>query len=120
MSIKDVRVDTAFDLQTPDSRNKNIMHVVALKPCGCTGPLMGLVGRIRVTQWPAPSQLPERPRGTPEDAGLWGAYPERRRSSSAIALAWSPEDAAAELRSWWGMRNVRTAIRRSERKRAVT
>lgn len=119
MAIKDVRVDTAFDLQAPEQRNKNMYYVVALKPCGCTGPLMGRIERVRVTDWPAVSTLPERPESAP-DEGLWAARPIVSRHGSPhrrITYAWSPEGAALELRKWWGMRNVRSVLHRSERKR---
>lgn len=109
MSVRDVRVDTPFEIQ---SAGRDAWWVVALKRCGCTGPLIGYVERVRVVDWPAVSDLPERPEDAPESSPLWVARPPTR-ADRKVCYAWSADDAAYELRNWLGMRNVRGVLRRT-------
>jgi hypothetical protein len=112
MSVRSIFVDTQFDIQV-DGRES---HVVALKRCGCTGALAGTVERMSVKEVASARRrgksIPEQPEGADALWVGWAAMYGR-----TVVYAWGPEACAQALIRWWGVRNVRGRVKRSETKR---
>ena len=124
MTLRDVRIDAAVEVQ-PFASTKHgpidVAYVVALKRCGCTGPLLGAVEIVDEEAWPRDEDLPQMPAEAPEEGltlgAAWAEEPGRRPRVHPGAYEWDMMSAARALRSWHAMRALRGAIRRSERRR---
>lgn len=121
MAAKDVRGDTHYAMEAIQkvmvgrgkSRiNITVANVIALKKCGCNGPVIGHVQTVPLKGYP--DELPEAPEGT--KAKLWAVYPSGRSSGSykPVAYAWGLESAAHALRNWWAVRNVKAVMKKRE------
>lgn len=114
MTIRDVLVDTRF---VTEGGSKHC-YVVALKRCGCTGPLLGHVQAMTKTEVASAQRrgkiIPDEPEG---GGTLWAAY--AAHYDRLVCYGWGHEEAAQALCRWWGVRNIRGRLKRSEEARKV-
>jgi hypothetical protein len=114
MTIHDVLVDTRFVTQG----TRGPCYVVALKRCGCTGPMVGHVQSMTSKEVESAKRRGKPIPDEPEGGGtLWAGY--AIGYDRLVVYAWGREECAQALCRWWGVRNIRVRLKRSSDARAA-